>query len=83
MRTEASLPSLVPGVNPVYVVTREVAEDDREGHFLRFMEARTVDQGRSAPGLALTSARRRSRARRWTAVTGTAPDSATTLSQMA
>jgi hypothetical protein len=31
------------------VVTREVAEDDREGHFLRFKEVRMVDQGHSAP----------------------------------
>ncbi len=67
----------------MYVVARKVAEDDGEAHLVRFREARTTVQGRSAPGFAFKSARRRSRARRWVGETGTAPDSATTLSQIA
>jgi hypothetical protein len=79
---EARLPRLIPAVNVMNVVAREFAEDDGKTHFF-LRDARTVDQGRSALGFPLRSARRRSRVRRCDAVTGTLSESATTLSQMA
>jgi len=80
--TKAGHLCLIPGFCLADVITCKIAEDDGEAHRRRLRVARTSDQGRSASGWASKSARRRSSTAFCLWVTGTAADSATTLSQI-
>jgi len=81
-RPEAGHLCFVPGYCFLDVFTCKIAEDDGEAHRRRLRLLRTADQGFSASGWASRSVRRRSSSAFCFLVTRTAPDSATTLSQI-